>query len=145
MKDSDWSQPSYSTFSELSSSDMTTPRARPAEVNQSTISAVLSSVSQPLSGIKPKSKAVVRQIVRMVTSLVLLAIAIFIPSFDRVMGLLGAFSVFMICAIGPLAANLALYRKTMSKFVVAMNWTLLLLSIAMGAVGTAFVFLPKHH
>lgn len=123
---------------------MTTPRARTAEVNQSSISAVFSAVSQPLADIKPKSKAVVRQIVKLVTSLVLLAIAIFIPSFDRVMGLLGAFSVFIICAIGPLAANLALFRKTMSKPVILINWVLLLISVAMGAVGTVFVFLPKH-
>ncbi|KAK9899790.1 hypothetical protein P389DRAFT_4127 [Cystobasidium minutum MCA 4210] len=143
-KGSDWTEPSYSTFSEHSSSNMTTPRARTAEVNQSTISAVLSSVSQPLADIKPKFKAVVRQIVKLVTSLTLLAIAIFIPSFDRVMGLLGAFSVFMICAIGPLAANLALFRKTMSKPVILMNWVLLLISVAMGAIGTVFVFLPKH-
>lgn len=124
---------------------MNTPRARTAEVNQSSVSAILSAVSQPLSEIKPKSKAVVRQVVKVVTSLVLLAIAIFIPSFDRVMGLLGAFSVFIICAIGPLAANLALYRKTMSRTVIVLNWVLLLMSVAMGAVGTVFVFLPKHH
>ena len=124
---------------------METPRARTTEINQSSVSAVLSAVSQPLSEIKPQSKAVVRQVVKVVTSLVLLAIAIFIPSFDRVMGLLGAFSVFIICAIGPLAANLALHRKTMSKLVIVLNWVLLLISVAMGAVGTVFVFLPKHH
>lgn len=124
---------------------METPRARTTEVNQSTISAVLSAVSQPLSEIKPKSKAVVRQVVKVVTSLLLLGIAIFIPSFDRVMGLLGAFSVFIICAIGPLAANIALYRKSMSKPVIFLNWVLLIISIAMGAVGTVWVFLPKHH
>jgi len=143
FKDSDYSEPSYSTFSEISD-DMDTPRARTAEVNQSSMSAMLSAVSQPLSEIKPQSKTVVRLIVRIVTSLVLLAIAIFIPSFDRVMGLLGAFSVFIICAIGPLAANIALHRKSMSKTVIVLNWVLLLISVAMGAVGTVFVFLPKH-
>lgn len=143
-KGSDFSGQDYSTFSEISD-DMATPRARSAEVNQSSVSAVLSAISQPLSEIKPQSKAVARQVVKIITSFVLLAIAIFIPSFDRVMGLLGAFSVFLICAIGPLSANLALYRKTMSNSVFVMNWILLMVSVAMGVVGTIFVFLPKHH
>lgn len=50
---------------------------------------------------------------------------------------------FMICAIMPLSADIVLHRKSMSGFRLFMNWILLLLSIAAGAVGTVWVFLPK--
>lgn len=139
LKTSNFSQTTYSTFSD----DMLTPTAHTPEINQSTISAALSAISQPLADIKPQAKAYVRLAVKLVTSLVLLAIAIFIPSFDRVMGLLGAFSVFMICAIGPLAANLALYRKSMSIYTIILNWLLLTVSVVMAGVGTVFVFIPQ--
>jgi multisubunit Na+/H+ antiporter MnhB subunit len=58
-------------------------------------------------------------------------------------GLLGAFTVFLICAIVPIAANIALHRHTMSKFRIALDISLLLVSIAMAVTGTVFVFLPK--
>ena len=49
----------------------------------------------------------------------------------------------MICAIMPLSTDIALHRKTMSGFRLAFTWILLLLSIAGGAVGTIWIFLPK--
>lgn len=58
-------------------------------------------------------------------------------------GLLGSFSVFMICAVMPLSADIALHRKTMSGFRLAVTWLLLVLSIAAGSIGTVWVFLPK--
>jgi hypothetical protein len=144
FKSSDISRSSYSTFSSAISDDLETPRPRNAELsNPSAISTVFSSMVQPLADIKPQQKAFARQVVKLVMSGVLLAIAIFIPSFDRIMGLLGAFSVFIICAIGPLSANLALHRKTMSKPAIFMNWVLIIISVAMGSVGTVYVFLPK--
>lgn len=102
-----------------------------------------SSIIQPLADIKPQKKVVVRQIVKVITSVSILGIAIFVPSFDRVMGLLGAFSVFLICAIGPLAANLALHRRYMSRLNICSDVVLLLVSVAMAVSGTVAVFLPK--
>jgi hypothetical protein len=43
---------------------------------------------QPLTRPKPSSKAFARLMIKIVTGFVLLAIAIFVPGFDRVMGTL---------------------------------------------------------
>jgi hypothetical protein len=49
----------------------------------------------------------------------------------------------MICAVMPLSADLALHRKVMSPLRLIVTWILLLLSIAAGAIGTVWIFLPK--
>lgn len=66
-----------------------TPRASGqaiAETSQTSVSAGLSSLMQPLVHTKPGSKAFARLMIKIVTGFVLLAIAIFVPGFDRVMG-----------------------------------------------------------
>lgn len=122
-----------------------TPRARLSDVNplSANSSSLFSSVSHSLSAAKPTTRSFLRLIIKVATSLAILLIAIFIPSFDRVMGLLGAFSVFLICAIGPISANIVLHRRSMSYAHIAVDVILLVISIGMAAVGTVWVFLPK--
>lgn len=150
----------------------------PHNLSQAGSSSVFSSLIQPMKDTKPRTKKYTRLLVKTVTSFLLLAIAIFIPSFDRIMGerdrifglrlplgggtdneilidpnittrwellpgLLGAFSVFLICAIGPLAANLSLHRQTMSYAHIGVDVVLIAVSVVMAVLGTVFVFLPK--
>ena len=68
-----------------------TPRASNQDIHgasQASTSAGLSSLMQPLTRPKPSSKAFARLMIKIVTGFVLLAIAIFVPGFDRVMGTL---------------------------------------------------------
>lgn len=66
-----------------------TPRANghtTADSSRVSTAAGLSSLMQPLVHTKPGSKAFARLVIKVVTGLILLAIAIFVPGFDRVMG-----------------------------------------------------------
>lgn len=64
-------------------------------------------------------------------------VAIAVPDFGVIMSLLGAFSAFTICVIGPLAAQIAINGKTTKDVV------LLVLSIGMGAWGTGACVLDQ--
>lgn len=56
------------------------------ESSRVSTAAGLSSLMQPLVHVKPSSKAFTRLLIKIVTGFVLLAIAIFVPGFDSVMG-----------------------------------------------------------
>ena len=64
--------------------------------------------------------------------------------FSPCAGLLGAFSVFMICAIIPLASDIVIHRNSMSRMRLVLDAVLIVLSVAAAATGTVWVFLPKH-
>lgn len=64
-------------------------------------------------------------------------VSIAIPEFGVIMSLLGAFSAFTLCVIGPLAAEMAINGRTRK------NVVLLILSIVMGAWGTGAVVLNQ--
>ena len=53
---------------------------------QNKFSKFLSLLAQPFADIQPKTKRWARQVVRILTGLVVLVIAIVVPSFDRVVG-----------------------------------------------------------
>lgn len=137
-EDVDTANASASFFSDIHTNNSSTPKGSALKPVASR-----SSIIQPLADIQPRSKLYVRQIVKIATSVLVLVIAIFVPSFDKVIGLLGAFTVFTICAIGPIGANLALHRKSMSKAHIALDVLLLIISVCMAVIGTVFIFLPQ--
>lgn len=64
-------------------------------------------------------------------------VAIAVPEFGVIMSLLGAFSAFTLCVIGPLAAHIAINGRTTKDVI------LLVLSIGMGAWGTGACVLDQ--
>ncbi|KAG0146698.1 hypothetical protein CROQUDRAFT_657050 [Cronartium quercuum f. sp. fusiforme G11] len=76
-----------------------------------------------------------------VTSLVVI-VSIVMPDFDRVMSFLGAFAAFVICVILPVSAKLLLHNES-SQLEKGTDLMLLIVSIAMAAIGTIFSFLPN--
>jgi vesicular inhibitory amino acid transporter len=84
-----------------------------------------------------------RVLVRVVTTIVFVLIAIVFPSFDRIMTLLGAVCCFSICIILPVAFHLRLFGKELGYTEKVANWVLLIASCIMGLVSTVFACLPR--
>jgi solute carrier family 32 (vesicular inhibitory amino acid transporter) len=86
---------------------------------------------------------VARSLVRILTVVIFVIIAIIFPSFDRIMTLLGAVCCFSICIVLPVAFHLRLFGKDLSKSEKALNWVLIIVSSAMAIVSTVFACLPR--
>jgi solute carrier family 32 (vesicular inhibitory amino acid transporter) len=84
-----------------------------------------------------------RVLVRVVTTVAFVLIAIVFPSFDRIMTLLGAVCCFSICIILPVAFHLRLFGKELGYAERVANWVLLIASCIMGLISTVFACLPR--
>ena len=80
---------------------------------------------------------------RVLTVVIIVAIAIVFPSFERMMAFLGSALSFTICVILPLAFDLKIFGKDMGGKRKVLDWVLLVMSSVLGAVGTLWAFLPK--
>ncbi|CAG8515426.1 14743_t:CDS:2 [Funneliformis mosseae] len=87
-------------------------------------------------------RTAIKLISRIMLSTLVLLIAIQIPEFDRVMGILGSFFSFFISALFPCSANLKLFGRRMSCKEKALNIFILIVCGIMSALGTIWSFLP---
>lgn len=71
-------------------------------------------------------------------------LAILVPSFDRIMALMGSVMCFSICIILPLAFYLKIFGKEISRKERILDWFLIVSCSMMAIIGTVWVFLPKH-
>lgn len=78
----------------------------------------------------------------MFLTIVILVIAIVVPSFDTVMSLMGSVLCFAICIILPLAFYLRIFGKEISKKEKVFDWFMIVVSAVMGIIGTVWVCLP---
>lgn len=81
-------------------------------------------------------KRILGNIQRVVVTLLAVVVSVAVPDFSALMAFLGSFSAFMICVIGPLAANIAITGKC-----TIFDGTVLVLAIAMAVWGTVAAFL----
>lgn len=103
----------------------------------------LSTTSSSLVGMSGMARGILKFIVRVVTQIVFVLIAIVFPSFDRIMTLLGSVCCFGICIILPLAFHLKLFGKELGRGEYWANWSLIVVSTVMAVVSTVFACLPK--
>ena len=89
------------------------------------------------------SRAFLRGFIRIVLVVVFVALAVVVPSFDVIMGLLGSAMCFSICIILPLAFYLKIFGHEISKRERILDWTLILICSIMALVGTVWCFLPR--
>ena len=82
--------------------------------------------------------------IRILTMVLMLVIAIVIPSFDTIMSLMGSVLCFSICIIFPLAFYLKIFNEEISKREKTLDWLLIVVSAVMAVLGTIWVMLPKH-
>ena len=82
-------------------------------------------------------------LIRIAVLVLIVLLAIIIPGFDTVMGLLGSALAYAICVILPVAFHLKLFRKELGKLEKALNWSLAVVCSFLAVVGTVWIFLPK--
>jgi len=101
------------------------------------------SPSPRLQGMSGWTRGTLKVAIRTVVTVLMVAIAIVFPSFDRIMTLLGAVCCFTICLIMPLAFHLKLFGKEIGRLEWWMNWVLLVVYSVMAVVSTVFACVPK--
>lgn len=99
--------------------------------------------SSTLSGMSNLSRGILRIAIRVSVPVILVLLAIAVPSFDRVMSLLGSLACFSICIILPCAFHLKMFGKDVSMAQRTLDWTLIVVSSVLGIAGTICAFLPK--
>jgi solute carrier family 32 (vesicular inhibitory amino acid transporter) len=82
-------------------------------------------------------------VIRVVTTAVIIFIAVVFPSFDRIMAFVGSCLCFTICIILPLAFYLKIFAREITFSERILDWVLLLTSSVMATWGTVWAFLPK--
>ena len=99
--------------------------------------------SNGLVGLTGYSRGLLKCVIRIGVTIVIVLIAILIPSFDRIMALMGSVMCFSICIILPLAFYLKIFGREISRKERILDWLLIVSSSVMALVGTVWVFLPK--
>ncbi|KAI0866971.1 transmembrane amino acid transporter [Xylaria cubensis] len=97
----------------------------------------------PLVGLSSTSRGLLKALVRVVTLLVFLAIAILFPAFDSIMAFMGSALCFTICVTLPIAFYLKLFGREIATGERILCWSVMLLSFIISIVGTVWAFLPK--
>ncbi|KAI0550240.1 transmembrane amino acid transporter [Xylaria curta] len=97
----------------------------------------------PLVGLSSTSRGLLKALVRVVTLLVFLVIAILFPAFDSIMAFMGSALCFTICVTLPLAFYIKLFGREITTGERILCWSVMLLSFTISVVGTVWAFLPK--
>ncbi|KAL9099193.1 MAG: hypothetical protein Q9163_005269 [Psora crenata] len=100
--------------------------------------------SSRLLGLPNYSRGFLRSAVRVITIVVIVLIAILVPSFDAIMALLGSAMSFSICIILPVAFHLKLFYKDIGRLEKVLHWFILIICSSMAITGTVWVFLPEN-
>ena len=96
-----------------------------------------------LAGLSKYTRTLLKCTIRVFTIFIIVLIAILIPSFDIIMGLMGSAMAFSICIILPLAFHLKIFGKEIGWKEKITNWVLIVVCSVMAVVGTVWVFLPE--
>lgn len=91
---------------------------------------------------KKTAVAIGKGLVRIAAIVLIVLISVVFPSFDRIMALMGSCLCFTICIILPLAFYLRIFGHEISIGERIVDWTLLVTSSIMAAIGTVWAFLP---
>ncbi|KAI1426185.1 transmembrane amino acid transporter protein-domain-containing protein [Xylaria sp. FL1777] len=98
----------------------------------------------PLIGLSSTSRGLLKVLIRIVTLLVFLGIAILFPAFDSIMAFMGSALCFTICVTLPLAFYLKLFSHDITARERILCWSVMSLSLLISITGTVWAFLPKH-
>ncbi|KAI1116153.1 transmembrane amino acid transporter [Nemania sp. NC0429] len=96
-----------------------------------------------LVGLSSTSRGLLKALIRVVTLLIFLGIAILFPAFDSIMAFMGSALCFTICVTLPVAFYLKLFDHEISAGERLFCWCVMLLSITISVTGTVWAFLPK--
>ncbi|KAI1107249.1 transmembrane amino acid transporter protein-domain-containing protein [Jackrogersella minutella] len=96
-----------------------------------------------LVGLSSTSRGLLKALVRVITLLVFLVIAVLFPSFDTIMAFMGSALCFTICVTLPLAFYLKLFGHEITVRERIFTWTVMIISITISTIGTVWAFLPR--
>ncbi|KAI1369185.1 transmembrane amino acid transporter protein-domain-containing protein [Xylaria arbuscula] len=102
------------------------------------------SEENPLVGLSSTSRGLLKVLIRVVTLIVFLGIAILFPAFDSIMAFMGSALCFSICVTLPLAFYLKLFGHEIAARERILCWSVMSLSFTLSVIGTVWAFLPKH-
>jgi vesicular inhibitory amino acid transporter len=85
----------------------------------------------------------IKAAIRLVTTFIITVLAILVPSFDKIMALMGSALCFTICVIMPIGFYLKIFGKEISFRERILDWSLIVVCSIMATVGTVWAFLPK--
>lgn len=95
-------------------------------------------------GFSAISRSIIRICVRVFVNLIPVMLGIYVPSFDRVMALLGSGLSYTICILLPVSFYLTICAKDVTTRERYALYALFAVSAALGLVGTVWSFLPDH-
>ena len=101
------------------------------------------SPSPRLQAMSGWTRGALKAAIRILVTVLIVAIAVVFPSFDRIMALLGAVCCFAICLIMPLGFHLKLFGKVIGRLEWWTNWVLVVVCTVMAVVSTVFACVPK--
>jgi solute carrier family 32 (vesicular inhibitory amino acid transporter) len=87
-----------------------------------------------------------RGVISCSANVIQLGIAVLVPNFDSIMGLMGSALCFTICVIMPVAFYLKIFAgdgSQIGKLERAVDWMLIIVCTALGILGTVFSILPR--
>ena len=96
-----------------------------------------------LTARSPLTVNVTKFAVRSSVVFIFTVLAILVPSFDRVIGLMGSLACSLVCVVLPVGFHLRIFGSQLSVRKKLVDWGLLGLFVALGVVGTVFACLPK--
>jgi len=100
-------------------------------------------VSSSLSGMSNLTRGILRVAIRVIVPVSFTALAIAVPSFDRIMSLLGSLACFSICIILPCSFHLKIFGKDLGKPQWLLDWMLIIICSVLAVAGTVCAFIPK--
>ncbi|KAL9091490.1 MAG: hypothetical protein Q9165_004876 [Trypethelium subeluteriae] len=106
-------------------------------------SRAMSSTSQSTTGLSGFTRGILKITIRTLINVLFVVLAILVPSFDRIMGVMGSVACFTICIILPLAFHLKLFGKELGRWRWWGELSLMILSIGLAITGTVGACLPK--
>jgi solute carrier family 32 (vesicular inhibitory amino acid transporter) len=89
------------------------------------------------------TRDMIKGAIRFFSIFVITVLAIIVPSFDKIMALMGSALCFTICVIMPLSFYLKLFGKDISLKERILDWVLIIVCSVLAIIGTVSAFLPR--
>ena len=120
--------------------------ARPIFVTIETLAGLTSRAHNPHSyaaRLSTLSQTLLKGTIRIILVVIFVILAVVVPSFDIVIGLLGSAMCFTICIILPLAFYIRIFGHEISRKELILDWALIIACSVMAITGTVWCCLPR--
>jgi vesicular inhibitory amino acid transporter len=84
-----------------------------------------------------------KAIFRIGVTVIIVLLAILVPTFELISAIMGAAFCFLICIVLPVVFHLKMFSGHIPKRQLVLDWALILVSVVLGIAGTVSEFLPR--